>query len=74
MSKYEMAATMKAANIGIISWREIVKCFVTCCEIECEALTMSECVWRKLGTDHGKIKSGKYFYSPGKGKREEIIQ
>jgi len=35
---------------------------------------MSEYAWRKLGADHGKIDSGKYTYSPGKGKRPEIIQ
>jgi len=34
MSEYEMAATMKAANVGITSWQQIVKCFVTFCEIE----------------------------------------
>ena len=74
MSKYEMASTMKAATVGIRSWWQIVKCFVTVCEIERETLTMSEHVWRKLGTDHGKIDSEKYTYSPGKGKRPEIIQ
>jgi len=42
MSEYEMSATMKAADVGITSWRQIVKCFVTFCEIERESLTMSE--------------------------------
>ena len=74
MSEFEMAATMKAANIGIGSWREIVKCFVTFTEMKREQFTMSEHAWRKLGTDHGKIEADKYSYQSGEGKRTEKIQ
>ena len=42
MSEYEMAATMKASTFGINLWWQIMKCFVTFCEIERESLTMSK--------------------------------
>jgi len=55
-----MAATTKAANIGVGSWRDIVECFVTFIEMEREQFIMSEHAWRKPGTDHGNIEADKY--------------
>ena len=73
MTEYQMAATMKAANIGITQWREIVKCLVTFTNLEREQFTTSEYAWRKLGTDHGQIESGKIEYRTEAGKRLESI-
>lgn len=74
LSEYKMAALMKAANIGIGQWREIIKCLVTFTKLDREQLTSSEYAWRKLGTDHGQIESGKVQYRVSAGKRPESIQ
>ncbi|KAL7539781.1 hypothetical protein ACHAXR_011204 [Thalassiosira sp. AJA248-18] len=74
MNAYEIAATMKQANVGIGAWREFVKCVKVFCDIKREAFCVSEGVWRRLGEDHGEIDSGKYKYYKGgdKSKRPEI--
>ena len=72
--QYEMAATIKAAKIGMHSWRKIVDCFVTFFDIERKQLTMSEYSWKQLGTDHGPIESGVYESPRGDGKRPEVVK
>ena len=60
MDTFEIAATMKSAENGILQWREIVQCFKTYTWMKREAFTVSEKAWRNLGADHGGINSGQY--------------
>ena len=60
MNAYEMAATMKESKIGISQWRSLVKCVKTYSGIA--DFSESERTWRRLGTDHGPIESGKFHY------------
>ena len=56
LDEYDIAATMKATNMGIGQWRELVKCFKTYQEVD--GICVSEEAWRKLGKDHGEIICG----------------
>ena len=58
MTAHDIAATMATTKTGPSVWRKFVTCFKKFTGLRREQFTVSEDAWRKLGADHGEIKSG----------------